>query len=147
MEPKEVVTEFISRCDAGLAGREGGDPYALLAEGIELRIQGHTILAGDYVGREIIEKVLVGGLATRVAKARVELDSLIGDGAKVASLLRITGETIDGKVYNPKDDPGGYLFTVSGDQISQIRLFLDNTMVETVLYGRQYVAPELGEEA
>ena len=147
MTPKELVAEFIRRCNAAASGGSGGDPYALLAEDVEVRVQGRTILSGDYPSREIVEKVLVGGVATRVAKANVEIVSIIGDGNKVATLLRTTGETTDGKIYNPKGQPGGCIFYVSGDEISEIRLFLDNTMVETVLLGRQYLPPSQAAEA
>ena len=147
MTPKELVTEFITRCDAAASGGSRGDPYALLAEDVDMRVQGRTVLAGEYPSREIVKRVLVGGVATLVAKANVEIDSIIGDGNKVATLLRTTGETTNGKIYNPKGDPGGCLFTVNGDEISGIRLFLDNTMVETVLYGRQYVPPSQAAEA
>ena len=83
----------------------------------------------------------------RVAKANVEIDSIIGDGNKVATLLRTTGETTDGKIYNPKGQPGGCIFYVNADEISEIRLFLDNTMVEAVLLDRQYLPPsQVAEE-
>ena len=147
MTPKELVTEFIQRCDTAASGDSGGDPFELLAEDVEVRVQGRTMLAGDYPSREIVKMVLVGAVATRVAKANVEIDSIISDGNRVATLLRTTGETTDGKTYNPKGQPGGCLFTVSGYEISQIRLFLDNTMVETVLLGRQYLPPSQAAEA
>jgi len=147
MKPKEVVTEFVRRCDGALSGSGGGDPYELLAEDVELRVQGRTVLAGDYPSREIVKMVLVGGLESRVAKAHVAIDSIIADGNKVAAMLRTTGETTDGKIYNPKGDPGGCIFMVSGDEISKILLFLDNTMVETVLFGRRYVAPTQAAES
>ena len=139
MTPKELVAEFIRRCDAAASGSDAGDAYALLAEDVDVRVQGRTILSGDYPNREIVKMVLVGSVSPRVAKANVELDSMIADGNKVATLLKITGETPEGKVYNPNRDPGGCVFTVNGDEIAGINLFLDNTMVETVLLGRQYL--------
>jgi len=147
MAPKDLVSEFIRRCDAAASGSSGEDPYALLAKDVKVRVQGRTILAGDYPSREIVKKVLIGGVATRVAKANVEIDSIIGDGNKVATLLRTTGETTDGKIYNPKGQPGSCIFYVDGDEISKILLFLDNTMVETVLLGRQYLPPSQAAEA
>ena len=146
MTPKELVTEFIRRCDAALSGGGAGDPYELLADDVALNIKGRTVLAGDYPSHEIIKMVLVGGLADRVAKANCEIDSLIADGNKVAALLRTTGETTDGKIYNPKGDPGGCIFYANGDKISRIILFLDNTMVETVLMNRQYLPPNEAKE-
>jgi ketosteroid isomerase-like protein len=146
MKAKELVAEFIQRCNSAASGA-GGDPYELLAEDVDMSVQGRTMLAGEYPSREIVEKVLVGGVAPRVAKVNVEIDSIIGEGNKVATLLRTTGETTDGKIYNPKGQPGGCIFTVKGDEISQIRLFLDNTMVETVLLGRRYLPPSQTAEA
>ena len=146
MTPKELVSEFILRCNAALSGGGSGDPYELLAEDVELRIKGRTVLAGDYPSHEIIKMVLAGALADRIAKANCEVTSLIADGNKVAALLRTTGETTDGKIYNPKGEPGGCIFYVNGDEISQIILFLDNTMVETVLMGRQYLPPREAKE-
>ena len=147
MEPKELVSEFIRRCDAAVSGASGEDPYALLTEDVEVKVQGRTVLSGDYPTLEIVRMVLVGSLAARVAKAHVELDSMIGQGSRVATLLRITGETTDGQVYNSKRDLGGCIFGMAGDKISQIVLFLDNTVVETVLLGRQYLPTRQEAEA
>ena len=147
MTPKELVAEFIRSCDAAASGVGGGDPYGLLAEDVEVRVQGRTILSGDYPSREIVKMVLVGGVATRVAKANVEIISIIAEGNKVATLLRTTGETTDGKIYNPKGQPGACIFTVNGHEIAQILLFLDNTMVETVILDRRYVPPSQAAEA
>ena len=147
MEPKELVSEFIRRCDGALSGGGGEDPYALLAEDVEVKVQGRTVLSGDYPTLEIVQMVLVGSLAPRVAKAHVELDSIIGQGNRVATLIRITGETTDGKIYNSKRDLGGCIFGVQDEQISQVVLFLDNTVVETVLLGRQYLPPSQEVEA
>jgi len=146
MTPKEVVSEFIRRCDAAASGGGSGDPYELLAEDVELKVQGRTILSGEYPGREIVKMVLAGAVAPRVAKANVEIVALISEGNKVATQLKTTGETLDGKIYNPKGEPGGCVFYVDGDEISEAILFLDNTMVETVLLGRRYLPPSQATE-
>ena len=64
----------------------------------------------------------------------------------MATLLVSTGRTTDGESYNPEGQPGGCVFGVEGDRIAEIILFPDDTLVETVILGRQYVSPAGGGE-
>lgn len=141
MTPKEVVQDFITRCDDALCGGSS-DPYALMADDVNVRVQGRTFIAGDHPNLTIVKKVLVDVVAERVREARVEVVSIIAQGHRVATKLKITGETYDGKVFNPKGEPCGGLFTVEGGVIKEAMLFLDNVMVETVLIGRVFVEEE-----
>ena len=65
----------------------------------------------------------------------------LGGGGFMLVHLATTGETVDGETYNPKAEVGGCVFGVRGDRIEEIILFPDNTMVETVIFGRRYLPP------
>ena len=138
MEPKELVTNFILNCDEAFRGRDA-DPYGLLSPEVNVRVQGRTFISGDHPGLTIVRKVLVDVLAERVKVARVETLAIISEGGRVATKLKITGETFDGKVFNPEGEPCGCIFGVEDGAIKEVILYLDNVMVETVLIGRQFV--------
>ncbi|MCH2185055.1 hypothetical protein MK280_04215, partial [Myxococcota bacterium] len=95
---------------------------------------------GEHPSLEIVRRVLVDAVAEQVAEASVETIAMIGEGNRVAAKLRITGETHDGQIYNPKGEPSGSVFGVDSESITEVILFLDNTMIETVLLGRNYVS-------
>ena len=139
MGAKELVEDFILRCDDALRGGDA-DPYSLMPPDVNVRVQGRTFISGEHPGLTIVKKVLVEVLAERVAKARVETLAIIGEGGRVATKLKVTGETFDGQVYNPDGEPCGCIFGVEEGLITEVVLYLDNVMVETVLIGRRFVA-------
>jgi hypothetical protein len=138
VSPKECVRDFISRCDDALCGGES-DPYSLMSNDVNVRVQGRTFISGDHPGLTIVRKVLVDVVAERVKAARVEVLAIISEGSRVATKLKITGETFDGKIFNPEGEPCGCIFGVEDGAIKEVILYLDNVMVETVLIGRQFV--------
>lgn len=145
MTPKEVVGEFVARCNTACGGGSA-DPYAMLTEDVRVHLPGKTIISGEYPNKEIVENVLVAAVAERVEQANFELAQIVAQGDRVATLLVTTGKTIDGEVYNPEGQPGGCIFGVEGDQIREITLFPDDTLVETVILGRRYVRPARRKE-
>ena len=143
MTPKELVAEFISRCNAACRG-DAADPYALLTEDVHVSVPGKTILSGEYPNKEIIQNVFVAAVAERMGEMHFDLSQVIGQGDRVATMVVTTGESVDGERYNPKGEVGGYVFGVRGDLIEEIVVFPDNTMVETVILGRRYLPPSEG---
>ena len=140
MTPKEIVTEFIARCDLAASGGNA-DPWAMLIDDVQVSLPGKTIISGEYPNKEIVQNVLVASVAERITGANVSISSLVAQGNRVAALLVTTGETVDGQTYNPKREPNGVTFGVKGHQIEEIVLFPDNTMIETVIMGRRYLPP------
>ncbi len=141
---KEVVTDFVRRC-ADAADGGSTDPYALLVPEVDVTVNGTTALSGRYRNRELLRKVLVSTAAERVRKAHVEIADMIAQEGRVATLLRITGESIDGHAYNPKGELCGCTFGVSDGLITEIYLFADTTMIETALFNRRYVPNDRAE--
>lgn len=136
--PKAVVTEFIRRCD--LAARGGQeDPLALVSDDVDTFINGATPLSGRFPGRVIVRDVLLSTAKRRIGKASVEIAETIVDGEKVAALLKIAAETVDGRAYNPSGKTCGAVFTVRDGAISRMWLYPDTTEIETVLYGKAFV--------
>ena len=140
MTPKEVVTEFIARCDRAASGGDA-DPWAVLTDDVRVNLPGKTILSGEYPNKEIVQNVLVASVAERITSAKVSISSLVAQGDRVAALVVTTGKTVDGQTYNPKGEVNGVTFGVKGDQIEEIVLFPDNTMIETVIMDRRYLPP------
>ena len=79
MTPKEVIQDYISRCDDALCGGSS-DPYALMADDVNVRVQGRTFIAGDHPNLTIVKKVLVDVVAERVREAHLDIRREILEG-------------------------------------------------------------------
>jgi ketosteroid isomerase-like protein len=75
----------------------------------------------------------------RVKWTNVSIEEFVGTGQRVAALLKVTAETVDGKIYNENGDTSGCIFQVKDGKINEIFFFPDTTLIETVLYNRRYV--------
>ncbi len=135
---KEIIIEFIRRCDVAARGGDA-DPYVLLDKQVTFIVNGTTPLSGTFPGLTIIKLVLVNTVKKRVKRGTVSVEEFVGTGNRVATLLMITAETLDGKVYNESSETCGCLFEVKDGKISEIFLFPDTTLIETVIYNRKYV--------
>ena len=138
MTTKETVAEFIRRCDR--AGKGGdADPYSLLDGQVNFMVNGTTPLSGTFPGLNILKIVLLDTVKKRVRRGSVSAEEFVGTGDRVAALLRITAETVDGRIYNENGETCGCLFRVKDGKITEIFLFPDTTLIETIIYNRTYV--------
>jgi ketosteroid isomerase-like protein len=108
-------------------------PYDLLSDDVIVTVNGTTPISGRFPGLAIVKGVLVDTVQERVASARVAVEECVGQGARVAALVTITGVTHQGRAYNEKGEPCGCVFEVRGDRL-----------IETVLFQRQYVPNQRG---
>lgn len=138
MSSKEIVREFIVRVnDVATGGRM--NPFELLDENVSLLVNGTTPLSGHYPNLQIVRNVLLSTIKRRLKSASVSLIDCIGAGDRVGTLLQITARTLDKKTYNKAGDPAGCLFGVQHGKITEIHLFPDTTLIETVIFNREFV--------
>lgn len=135
---RDIVSEFISRCDIALSGGDA-DPYELLDDGLTLIVNGMTPISGYFPGLSFIKAMFLDAVKMRVNRANLFLEELVGTGNRVGSLLKVKAETVDGKIYNENEDSCGCVFEVIDGKITEIFFFPDTTLIETVLYNRKYV--------
>lgn len=138
MSSKDIVREFIVRInDAVKGGRM--DPFELLDEEVRVSVNGTTPLSGNYPDLQIVRNVLLSTAKRRIKSASIDLIDCIGTGKRVGTLLKITAQTVDNKTYNEAGDPAGCLFGVQDGKITEIHLFPDTTLIETVIFNREFV--------
>ncbi len=132
--PKTVVREFVARLNAG-----GADACALLSESAVVTVNGTTPLSGRYPGMALIRGILVDSARNVVASLSVGIDALIGTGARVAALLKLSGHTVAGIPFNTEGRLCGCVFAVKAGLIEEVILFADTSLIEIALYQRRYV--------
>ena len=138
MTARDIITEFVKRCDTAASGGIA-DPYALLDDNVSVMVNGTTPLSGHFPGLAIVKAILVDTAKDRVKKANVSIEEFVGTGDRVATLLKVQAETVDGKIYNELGDSCGCVFEVKNGKIVEIFFFPDTTLIETVIYNRRYV--------
>jgi ketosteroid isomerase-like protein len=131
--PKDVVREFVAHVNAA-----AGD-WSLLAPDAIVTVNGTTPLSGRYPGVELIRGILVDTARVVIRSLRIEIDTLIGTGSRVAALLRISGVDRDGLAFNAEGRLCGCVFGVRDRVIDEVVLFPDTSLIETALYRRRYV--------
>lgn len=136
---QQTISEFIARCDSRMSGGGGEDPCALLTGDVVVTVNGTTPISGRFPGLDIVRGILVDTVAERMQRINVSVEEFVGRGERVASLLKITGETKAGKTYNEKGEVCGCVFGVADGKINEIFLFPDTTLIEMVLFNRKYV--------
>jgi ketosteroid isomerase-like protein len=136
---QKVISEFIERCDARMSGRGGADPCELLASNVVVTVNGTTPVSGRFPGLEIVKGILVDTVAERMLAINVSVEEFVGQGERVATLLKITGRTKQGRTYNEKGEVCGCVFEVKGGRVTEVFLFPDTTLIEMVLFNRKYV--------
>jgi ketosteroid isomerase-like protein len=130
---KQVVRDFIARLNAG------ADARALLSARVIVTINGTTPLSGQFQGLELVCGILVDSAKVVISTLTVEIRELIGRGAGLAALLKISGRSTAGTPFNEKGRHCGCTFSVNGGRIEAITLFPDTSLIETALYRRRYV--------
>ena len=138
MTAKAVVCDFIQRLDDAVSGGQA-DPFALMHDNITITVNGTPPLSGNYPNLQIVRNVLLCTIKRRIKSASISLIDCIGTGKRVGTLLHITARTVDNKTYNEADDPAGCLFEVQDGKINEIQLFPDTTLIETVIFNREFV--------
>jgi ketosteroid isomerase-like protein len=138
MSSKDIVREFIVRVNDAMKGGRM-DPFELLDEEVRVLINGTTPLSGNYPNLQIVRNVLLCTTKRRIKSASISLIDCIGTGKRVGTLLKITAQTVDNRTYNEAGDPAGCLFGVQDGKISEIHLFPDTTLIETVIFNREFV--------
>ena len=133
LSPKDIVREFVARLNAG------ADPWALLSEGVVVTINGTTPLYGRYPGVDLIRGILVDTARVVIASLTVNLNEMIGSGARIAALLNISGRTVAGAAFNVEGRPCGCVFSVTDGVIHEVVLFPDTSLIELALYRRRFV--------
>lgn len=97
----------------------------LLSDDVVFHVPGRGALAGEHTGKAQVLDYL-GKLNDRVGDAlRLEPDSFIAEGGRVAALVRIRGER-NGRVL---DDRGVHVFAVTDGRISERWSFPHDTYV------------------
>jgi ketosteroid isomerase-like protein len=129
-----VVRDFVASVNAGAGA------WALLAPGVVVTVNGTTPLSGRYPGVELVRGILVDTARAAIGSLAVEIDSLIGAGARVAALLRISGSNHSGVRFNADGRLCGCVFGVRDACIEEILLYPDTSLIEIALYGRRFVA-------
>ncbi|RIK95360.1 MAG: hypothetical protein DCC73_03010 [Proteobacteria bacterium] len=137
---KQAVSDFITKLDAFLKG-EAVNISPLLNDNVVVQVSGSSSISGRFPGKKIVRRVLAETVLSRINKNTwsVSLDRMIGAGPRIATLLTITGETIEGRVYNPDRFDCGCIFEVKDHLITEIWLFPDIREIETILFGRIFV--------
>ena len=130
---KDVVREFVAHLNAA-----AGD-WSLLAPDAIVIVNGTTPLSGRYPGSELIRGILVDTARVVIRALRIEVDTLIATGSRVAALLRVSGTDRDGRPFNADGRLCGCVFGVRGGVIDEVVLFPDTSLIETALYRRRYV--------
>jgi hypothetical protein len=132
-EPKDVVREFVAHVNAA-----AGD-WSLLAADAIVTVNGTTPLSGRYPGIELVRGILVDTARVVIRTLRVEVDTLIASGSRVAALLRVSGFDREGREFNAEGRLCGCVFGVRGRVIDEVILFPDTSLIEVALYRRRYV--------
>jgi len=122
-----------------MSGGGGEDPYDLLTDDVVVTLNGTTPISGRFPNLEIVKGILVDTVEERMKHIHVSVEEYVGRDARVATLLKITGETKSGKTYNEKGEVCGCVFGVAKGKINEIFLFPDTTLIEMVLFNRKYV--------
>ncbi|MFB3814096.1 MAG: hypothetical protein ACE14L_08280 [Terriglobales bacterium] len=136
---RDIVREFIARCDE--AGRGGtADPYALLDENVNVMVNGTTALSGQFPNLECVRSILVNTAKARIRSAHFSVTEFVGSGSRLAALLMITAQTVDGRTYNQEQKPCGAVFTVVDGKIRAIQLYPLTSQIETVLFHKTFVS-------
>jgi len=128
---RSVVTAFIESFAAGSAT----NPYDFLAPDIVVTVNGTTPLSGRFEGLEQVRGVLAPTATDVIVALTIGVARLIGRGSRIAALLRIEGVSRRGKAFNTAGESCGCVFSVAGDVITEIGLFPDTSLIDTVLYG------------
>ncbi len=136
---QETISKFVERCDDWMSGGDGPSPYDMITDDVVVTVNGTTPVSGRFPGLEIVKGVLVDTVDERLEKANVSVEEFVGQGPRVATLLKLTGETKKGKTYNEKNELCGCVFEVRDDKICEVFLFPDTTLIEMVLFNRKYV--------
>jgi ketosteroid isomerase-like protein len=130
---KNVVREFVAHVNAA-AGN-----WSLLAPDAIVTVNGTTPLSGRYPGIALIRGILVDSARVVIRTLRIEIDTLIATGSRVAALLRVSGTDSDGRTFNAEGRLCGCVFGVRGRLIDDVVLFPDTSLIEMALYKRRYV--------
>ena len=131
---KSVVTEFLARLNAR------GDAAALLSGAAVVTVNGTTPLSGRYTGLAMVRGILVDTARDVIASLDVEIDRLIGTGSRIAALLRLSGSTRAGAIFNAERRCCGAVFGVADGLIDEIILYPDTSLIEIALYRRRFVS-------
>lgn len=129
----DVARDFVARVNGG------DDPWSLLSPQVLVVVNGTTPLSGRYPGIELIRGILLDSAKVVIAQIDVTISEIIGTGARVAALLKVSGSTVAGVPFNQEGRLCGCVFAVQQGLIEEILLFPDTSLIETVLYQRKYV--------
>ena len=130
----DVVGDFVANVIAA-----AGD-WSLLAPDAIVTVNGTTPLSGRYPGVELVRGILVDTARVVIRTLRIDIDTLIATGPRVAALLRISGTDSDGRTFNAEGRLCGCVFGIRDRVIDEVVLFPDTSLVEMALYRRRYVA-------
>jgi ketosteroid isomerase-like protein len=129
-----VVRDFVARVNAG----EGA--WTLLAPDAVVTVNGTTPLSGRYAGVELIRGILFDTARVVIRSLAIDIDTLIGTGARVAALLRVSGRNSAGQSFNSDGRLCGCVFGVRDGRIDEVLLYPDTSLIEIALYGRRFVS-------
>jgi len=130
---KGLVREFVARLNAG------AEPWALMTENAVVTVNGTTPLSGRYTGLTMVRGILVDTARVVIGSLEVGIDRLIGTGSRVAALLRVSGQTVDGTTFNAEGRSCGCVFGVDAGRIYEVIFYPDTSLVEMALYHRRFV--------
>ena len=88
---------------------------------------------------ELVRGILVDSARVVIQSLEVEIRELVGQGSRVAALLKLSGRNSGGVAFNEEGHLCSCVFSVVAGRIEEISLFPDTMLIETALYGRRYV--------
>jgi len=133
--------EIIERFAQALSGSgAGADPWEFLDDDVVIHVAGTTPLSGQFSGRRLIEGILVHTARERLQQIRVDVSETVAQGERIAAVLVITGQTVDGGSVNDKRHPCACVFEVREGRIVAMDFLPDTMLIERDIYNRHFVA-------
>ena len=107
---------------------EVADRWEHFAPDFKWRIIGTTPISGVLIGRAGIAHT-IGPFGARMAKLRVYVDDVIGEGDRFVKIAHSEGEMADGRPYR---NDYATVFIFDGDKVVEGIEYLDTELVNTV---------------
>ena len=133
-DARSIITEFIGRCNEATEAA-----YELLSEDVIVTVNGTTPLSGRFPGLRVVKGILVDTARVVIARVKLTILEFVGAGYRVAVVLLVSGEAVDGECFNDEGRACGCVFTVDKGLITEILFFPDTSLIELVLYKRLFV--------
>jgi len=142
MAARDLVTTYIERFNAGVAGADVPPAYLLFAPDCRFEVAGSVPTSGVYHGMEAVARDCMSLLQARLVSRAGNgwyLERFIGHGDRVVALLRARGSSREGRPYC-----GSYfvIFEVADGRIVHQLEILDSSLFMDCIYDMQLDAAD-----